>query len=211
MDESSSPREGSRLVLALAYIALAACVLVVLSDVIGWLVVDRHNPITETISTLAIGKYAWIQDLGLDIFGVGLIAAAIALLRWDFGGWRRWVSAALLLLIAGVIFVISEYNQYRGYDDFGGKVHRACSFSLYALVFLLAIFLAFELREIGRRYFLFSLSFAGLWLVGGPLFMFLVPTTVDGAVERLLGLAFVSWVAMLAWLLLLIGRGGDGR
>ncbi|MEL6383500.1 MAG: hypothetical protein AAFQ89_13825 [Cyanobacteria bacterium J06626_18] len=58
------------------------------TNLIGAVVVDEHNLIRETISALAIEKFAWIQDMGLDFFAAGLIACAIALYSWQLGGFR---------------------------------------------------------------------------------------------------------------------------
>lgn len=43
------------------------------ADIVGILVVEDHNPIRETISQLAEGKYAYIQDIGITLFGLGYI------------------------------------------------------------------------------------------------------------------------------------------
>ena len=62
----------SRLLQVCGYIGLFGCIAAVVTDIIGIIVVEKHNPISETISALAITKYAWIQDLGLNLFALGL-------------------------------------------------------------------------------------------------------------------------------------------
>ena len=44
----------------------------IITDVIGIMLVDDHNPISDTISALAIEKYAWVQDIGLELYAVAL-------------------------------------------------------------------------------------------------------------------------------------------
>lgn len=75
-------------VIGCAAVALLGCVLVTAANLIGILIVDDHNPISETISKLAIGDYAWIQDFGLDAFAVSLFALALGLYLSLTGGWR---------------------------------------------------------------------------------------------------------------------------
>ncbi|KAI9132270.1 hypothetical protein [Acaryochloris sp. CCMEE 5410] len=72
-------RQSSKLSLICGFVGLVGCFAALLTDIIGTIVVQKHNPISETISSLAIGKAAWIQDSGLDLFAAGLIACAIAL------------------------------------------------------------------------------------------------------------------------------------
>lgn len=201
-----SQRTHAVLLLVFAGATWFGCVAALISDVVGWIVVDDHNPINETISKLAVGKQSWIQDVGLDIFAGGVIACAVGLFSIYRSGWRGGAGAVALLLTAGDIFVIAEYNQYQGFDDFGGRVHMICVYILYGLVTFASVVLGFELRKAGRVYQVMSLAFAACWLVGSPLFLFVTPTTVDGAVERLLAVALVAWIGMLAWVLWQRGR-----
>lgn len=198
--------ERSTTLTILGSITLISCVFVIACDFAGWAIVEKHNPISETISKLAIGDFGWIMDFGLNAFAVGLIATAIGMFRWSLGE-KKWKFASfLLVLTAATVFVISEYDQYKGFDGTGADVHYGACYLLYAAVLASAICLYFELKAIGQRYSRSTLGFAILWFFGCPLFMFATPDSVDGAVERLLAIALVSWVAMLGWLVVQRGR-----
>lgn len=194
-DEQSSSK------IVLGSLTLLSCVLVVAADFIGWAIVEKHNPISETISKLAIGNYAWVMDWGLNLFAAGIIAVAVGMFRWNFGNKKWKLASGLLVLTATSILVISEYDQYRGFDGFGADVHYGACYALFGFVFVSAVCLGFDLQAIGRCYSRLTFAFAALWLIGCPLFMFAAPDSIDGAVERGLAIALVSWIAMLGWLL----------
>lgn len=209
-DESQSSESGqptSMTQVVLGIVTLLACCLVLLSDVVGSAMVGKHNPISETISKLAIGKYAWIQDYGLNAFAAGIVCVATGLWWWGNPRWRWRIGIGALLLTASDVLMISEYDQYAGFDGFGGRVHMACVYVLYATVATAAILLGLELAKVHSRYKTLSLVFAGLWITGCPLFLFAAPTSIDGAIERLLAVLLTLWIGMLGWLVVRRGRG----
>lgn len=57
-------------------IGLVGCIGVVAADIAGILVYESYNWISQSISALAVGRYGWIQDLGLYLLSAGLIADA---------------------------------------------------------------------------------------------------------------------------------------
>jgi hypothetical protein len=182
-------------------VGLLGCLGVLIADVVGILLVEKHNPIRETISKLAIGKYAWIQDLGLDLLAAAIMAIAIGLyilklehIRWKLG------TALLALLSIDVIF-IAEHNQYAGREGVGTAIHLQLVYALGLLFALSTLLLAFGLRKISRDWYRFTLGTSIVWTVLGPVF-FGVPTRWDGAYERFVALIMVAWIASMAWLLL---------
>lgn len=207
MNANQTPPETCYWLITFGVVTLLACVLVLVSDVVGCYFADQHNPISETISKLAVGDHAWVQDYGLNMFALGIATCAIGLGRWNHGGWQWRVATGLLVLIAIDILVISEYDQYKGFDGFGATIHLTCVYILYMLVAAASLLLAFELGAVHPHYRWRSYVFAAIWLVGCPIFLFASPTNIDGAIERLLAIALVAWIAMLAWLVLQKGRG----
>lgn len=191
----------SKLVRTCGLLGLIGCVGIVATNIIGIMVVEQHNPIRETISNLAGGKYAWIQDLGLDLFGVGLIACAIALYVLNLDGWK-WKTGAVLLGLLGLdVFVIAEHNQYANQDTPGTVIHLYAVYVLGLLFTLASFLLAFGLKKIDRFWFRFSLYISIIWLICGPTF-FIVPTSWDGAYERFAALILIAWVAGISVLLI---------
>lgn len=187
-------------------IGIFGCFAAALADIIGIIVVEKHNPITETISKLAIGKYAWIQDIGLDFLAAGFFMTAIGLYRWNLNGWKWKTGTILLGLLTIVILIIAEYNEYANRESFGATIHLACVVVLALFFSLLTLLLAPGLGKISRRWSHFSVSISIIWTILSPIF-FLIQTSWDGAYERFLGLIVFTWTITVSWLLIRNGMG----
>lgn len=200
-------RERSKLSLICGLIGLMGCCAAIVTDIIGSIVVYKHNPISETISSLAIGKAAWIQDTGLNLFAAGLIACAIALYIWRLGK-TKWKAGTVLLALLGIdILLISEHNKYAGRPDVAGAaIHIYCVYALGILFTLTPFLLSFGLRKISKKWYRLSLGTAITWGILSPIFFF-IPTSWDGAYERFLSLIMIGWVAAISLLLFWRGIG----
>ena len=196
----------SKLSLVCGSLGLFGCIAAVVANFIGIIVVEKHNPISETISALAITKYAWIQDLGLDLFALGLIACAVGLFNWNLNG-SKWKIGTFLLFLLGIdIVLIAEHNQYAGREGIGASIHIQCVYALGVLFALLTWLLASGFKKVGRNWYRFSLAITVFWIVLAPIF-FVVPTNIDGLYERFVALIMVTWVAVISWLLIEKGQG----
>lgn len=188
-------------------IGLLGCISVIVTDIIGIIVVDNHNPISETISSLAITEYAWIQDSGLDLFAAAFAACAVGLFSLNLGGWKWQTGTSMLLLLAIDIFLIAEHNKYAGREDVvGAAIHIYCVYALGILFSLAPFLLSFGLRKLRGNRHLYSLGTAITWAVLAPIFFF-IPNGWDGAYERALSLIVIAWVAVISWMLVKEGRG----
>ena len=206
MNRLKDNSSGSKLSLICGVIGIFGCLAVIVSDVIGIILVDRHNPISDTISALAIEKYAWIQDTGLDLYAIAIIACAIGLYAWNLGG-IKWKIGTILLFLLGIdIVLIAEHNQYAGREGVGASIHIQCVYALALLFAAVTLLLASALRKVGRNWYRFSLGIAIFWIVLAPIFFF-VPTNIDGAYERFISLITIAWVAAVSWLLIKKGQG----
>lgn len=212
-EEHPGPRAGflgtadrSRLLLGCGVVGVLGALAVVLGDLVGIALVEQHDPIRETISALAIGEHAWIQDLGIDLLAVGVVACAVGLYLWRAGG-AAWRAGLLLLVLLGIdLVLIAEHNQYAGRPGTpGAAIHIYLVYALYGLVAFASLLLAPGLERAGRVWRRSGLAFFVSWSVLAPVF-FVVPTAWDGAYERLLGALLVAWIAALAWLLVRAGR-----
>jgi hypothetical protein len=183
-------------------IGLLGCFGAIAANIVGIILVEQHNPISETISKLAIGKYAWIQDLGLDLFAATILATAIGLYTLRLESIRWKIGTALLVLLSIDVVLIAEHNQYAGRAGVGASIHIQCVYALGLLFALATFLLAFGLRKVSRTWYRFSLGTSILWTVLGPIF-FWVPTLWDGAFERFVALIMVTWFAAISWLLIL--------
>lgn len=187
-------------------IGMAGCLAVLAADVIGIIVVEKHDPISETISRLAIGKDAWIQDLGLDLYALGLAAIAAGLFRWNRGGWRWHTAAGLFVLMAIDIVLIAEHNQYAPSGTPKDNIHMTCVITLYFLFAACSGLLAFELRALRKSFFWATATVFCVWIAGSPLFLYVVPDAYQGLTERIVGVAMATWVGLVAWILWQRGR-----
>lgn len=196
----------SRLLEFCGYISLFGCIAAVVSNIIGIIVVENHNPISETISALAITKYAWIQDWGLNFFALGLIACAVGLFSWNLNG-TTWKIGAFLLFLLGIdVVLIAEHNQYAGREGVGASIHIQCVYALGLLFALLTLLFATGLRKLGRNWYRFGIGITAFWVVTAPTF-FIVPTNIDGAYERFVAMIMLTWVVAISWLLIRKGQG----
>ena len=207
VDAARHPDGNARLLLGCGIVAWFGWVSVLVADVLGILLVERHDPISETISSLAVGRYAWIQDLGLDLFALGAAACAVGLFAWRRGGTAWRAGLALLLLLAADLILIAEYNQYAGQGNRDGTIHMAAVYALYGLFALTTLLLSSGLRQAGRAWRRFDVMIFVAWTLLAPL-LFVVPTAWDGAYERFLGLILLSWFAAASALLVRRGRVG---
>ncbi|MGB5970175.1 MAG: DUF998 domain-containing protein [Spirulinaceae cyanobacterium] len=206
MKHNKTTSSESKLSLICGIIGIFGCLSVVVADIIGIILVDKHNPIRETISALAIEKYAWVQDTGLDLYAIAMIACAIGLYRWNLGG-IKWKIGNILLGLLGIdIVLIAEHNQYAGRPGVGAAIHIYCVYALALLFALLTLLLAFGLRKLGEKWYRYSLGTSLVWTVLSPIFFF-VPTSIDGAYERFIAMITIAWVIAVSWLLIQRGRG----
>ncbi|MGB3299353.1 MAG: DUF998 domain-containing protein [Phormidesmis sp.] len=191
----------SKLLLICGVVGIFGCASVLLTNAIGTVVVDGYNPISQTISDLAIAEKAWIQDTGLDLFAVSFITCAIGLLALNLGGLRWRAGAFTMLLLAVDIALIAEHNKYANREGVGTAIHIYCVYALGALFTAAPLLMAAGLRKISHGWYLYSLGTAASWAVLSPLFFF-TPTSWDGAYERFISLIMITWVALISWLLI---------
>lgn len=184
-------------------LGLFGCLAVVAGNIAGVMIYERHDWISDTISDLAAGRWGWIQDAGMILFGLGILACGFGMRVWQGGGWAWKLASVALVLLAIDIAVIAAHNEYGDRDSGKFVIHMYAVYALSGLFPLAALLAVPGLRdavEAGRDWSRFSLGIAAAWLVLSPLF-FVVPTAWDGAYERVLGLVIVGWVAAIAWLL----------
>lgn len=197
---------GSTLFLICGIIGVFGCFAAIATNIIGVILVDDHNPISETISSLAIEKSAWVQDIGLDFYAAGMIACGIGLYTWNLDGLRWKIGTVLLGLLGIDVILIAEHNQYAGREGVGASIHIQCVYVLAVLFAAITLLLSFGLRRVGHNWYRYSLGTAIVWTVLAPIFFF-VPTSIDGAYERFISLITISWVAAMSWLLIRRGQG----
>ena len=189
-------------------LGLIGCVGVIAADIVGILVYEAYNPLTQTISALAVGRYGWIQDIGLVVLGAGLATGGTGLLGWQRDGMAWRLGCMLMTLLAVVVVVIAFVNEYAGTRNVGADVHRFCFYATIVLVTLIPLLLAPGLHRAGRRRSAtVSVAFAPIWLVLGATYL-AISTGWNGAFERLLALLALAWFALVSNMLRRRGRAG---
>lgn len=177
-------------------LGIFGCIAVIVGDVIGIALHEKHDPISDTISMLAIGKYGWIQDRGLDLLALGYLALAIGLYAWKRKGAKWIISLIILVLIGFDLVMIAEHNQYAGRP--GYTIHRKLVFILAVLFLMLNILISSDLKSLKPFLKRFSIWIASLWLIFAPILL-LIPDTWDGAYERLICALLVVWPTVVSY------------
>ncbi len=147
---------------------------------------------------LAIGKYGWIQDWGLNILAFGYMALAVGLFTWKRSG-KKWLISLFILLLIGIdLILIAEHNQYAGRP--GYTIHRKLVYALAGLFLMLTFLISFDLKSVKGYLKKLSLWIASLWLILAPLLPF-IPDSWDGAYERFVCTLLVIWPAVVSYYL----------
>lgn len=145
---------------------------------------------------LAIGKYGWIQDTGLDLLALGFFALALGLFMWKRKETRWLISLIILVLISADLVMIAEHNQYAGRP--GDKIHRKLVYILAGLFLILNILIHPYLESLKPYLKKFSIWIAVLWVISAPLLPF-IPDNLNGAYERLICSLLVIWPAVISY------------
>lgn len=178
-----------------AVLCLLGCVSVILADIIGIAVHDPHNPIRDTISQLAIGKYGWIQDWGINLFAIGYFALAVGLYLWKNSG-TQWLIALFLIILLGIDFIIiAEHNQYAG--DQEHTLHRKLVYVMAALYPAMILLSRKGLKELDPFFNKFCIWVAVLWILMAVPFPY-IPDQYDGGYERIACILLVLWPAVVS-------------
>lgn len=189
---------GPRFLKACGAIGLTGLLTVVAADIVSWFLAENYNPLSQTISTLAIGPSSWLIDVGLWAFALACAAIGIGMMALRSSG-RRWVIASFSVTAVGVdVVVISVLNDYAGQEKSAANPHTWAVGALYVLFALAALSAASGLRRLSEKTGIFSRLSGWAWIVLGPVFYFWYPSGWLGACERGLALLMVIWLAVAA-------------
>ena len=186
---------GSRLARIGGGIGMICAITPIPCDAISWILADSYNPISQSISNLAVGASSWLIDAGLWFFAAGCVAVAAGLWSLRIEA-RYWTAALVALMLTGVaVAVIARVNDYAGQVNPGINLHIWAVVGV-GLFFLLTAWLSVPgLRHVSRGLASFSLGVGAVWIVLAPLYWFVAPDDWSGAVERLLALVMLAWLA----------------
>lgn len=185
-------RHDGPLLIGCGIVAIIGSIALLLGNIIGSIVVPDHDWMADTVSDLAAGKYEIIQDVTLYFFAVALAACALGAshIHLDRGRWNFGVAALSLLAIT--VAVIGARNEYGDNDNEGVVIHIYLVYALGVLFTVLLLSMGRGMGRIARRFGIICYVCAALWIIGAPIF-FVLPTTIDGAYERGLGIITLFW------------------
>jgi hypothetical membrane protein len=171
------------------------------------IVVPAHDPIAETISDLGDGPRAIWMDLGFYAYAGGLIGLAVGSAHAHLGRWGWSLGVLALVGLALVITLLGVYDDFhtQSVPPEAYTVHTRLTFALAPLYVIGPIGMAAGAARVARGFGPAFLGAAIAMAVFGPLF-YLVPTSIDGLVERLLVIPGLVWTFSLSYILLARAR-----
>ena len=180
-------------------VTIAGCLTAIIADFTTAALSDRLNVVENTISNLAAGRYDWLADLGLYAFAAAVVAATIGLSRWRIErlDWR--IGTIAMILLAGVVVLIAGYEAYSTGE--GTVIHFRLVYALGALFPATALLTAGQFYTMDKTLGIAFYVAGAAFLVLGP-GLFLVPTAIDGAYERVLAGIMLFWfvaVGVMIW------------
>ena len=180
-------------------VTIAGCLTAIIADFTTAALSDRLNVVENTISNLAAGRYDWVADLGLYAFAAAVVAATIGLSRWRIErlDWR--IGTIAMILLAGVVVLIAGYEAYSTGE--GTVIHFRLVYALGALFPATALLTAGQFYTMDKTLGIAFYVAGAAFLVLGP-GLFLVPTAIDGAYERVLAGIMLFWfvaVGVMIW------------
>ena len=170
-------------------------------------ILPTHDLLADTISALAEGPRAWIMDLGFYLQAAGLLGLAIGAAHLHLGRWGWSLGVLCLALTALAVTLLGIWDEFHtaGDNPPGMTVHTKITFALGPLFLVGPLAMAPGARQVWpAAAWSFGAAAVG-WVVLAAAFK-LVPTGIDGALEKLAFLATLGWQVPLALILLDAGR-----
>ena len=168
--------------------------------------VPDYHWISDTIRDLAAGEHRRIMDFALYSFAAALLATALATPDADLSGIAWLAGAFSLTVLAVLVTIIAARDEYGGGDTSSVVIHTELVYGLGAFFLATALCMARGMGAHHRRRAMRALLAPGaLWAVTAPAF-FLMPTSMDGLSERLLGLVAIGIVCTLCAAMIARGR-----
>ncbi|HEY9039517.1 MAG TPA: DUF998 domain-containing protein [Roseovarius sp.] len=198
-------RERPWLLISFGVIGVLGCAALIVGTAVAAAVVPGHDWIADTISDLAAGRYEIIMDVALYGFAAGLMTTALAASHAHMGaaGWS--VGIVSLAILAVLVTVIAARNEYGDKDNEGVVIHMYLVYALGALFLLTCAVMQAGLRASGHNIAAAALIGLGAtWAIISAIFL-MSATSVDGLIERILGL--VACAILMVFCTVFLGRG----
>ncbi len=186
-------------------LGVAGCLALVAGTMIAPIFVPDYDWISDTISDLAAGEHRRIMDFALYGFAAGLLATALATSHAHLGGIAWSAGVFSLAVLAVLVTIIAARDEYGDGDTGGVVIHTELVYGLGVFFLATALCMARGMGAQHRRAMRALLALGALWALMAPAF-FLMPTSMDGLFERLLGLVAIGIVCTLCAVMIARGR-----
>ena len=200
----------------LALAGMVGSILFVLVFTIAGFLRPGYSPIRQPVSDLGVGPNAWIQNANFFVFGLLLIAFAIAFYQGMRSVISRgWLMACLVLLIlsgAGMwgsaYFTVPDPNDPPQLQALQGMLHMLSFLAIFVSSIIALLIIGWQLRRDARwrGYGWYSMITGLVALVLIFLvFLFFVPGSplseaqIGGLVQRILVLEVFAWHVVMGW------------
>lgn len=207
--DAAPTTERPWLLIVCGLVGLGGCAALIIGTLIAPSFVPDYDWIADTISDLAAGRWEIVMDVALYGFAAGLMASALGAAHAHLGraGWSAGVLA--LSVLAAQVVIIGARNEYGDGDNEGVVIHIYVVYAMGVLFALVSATMQAGLRtsrHVTAGKWLIGLGIA--WTVTAPMFL-MSPTTIDGLLERILGVFACGMVGVLS--VIFLRRGLAGR
>ncbi len=201
----SETAERPYLLVTLAVIGFMGCAAVITGMLVAQVLVPDHYWVSDTISDLAAGEWEIVMDVALYGFAASLFAVSLAAAHAHLGktGWS--IGVLSFAILAALVVIVGARNEYGDSDNEGVVIHIYLVYGIGALFTLAPLSMASGMGEhhVWAKRTMIGLACA--WAILCPVFL-LSPTSIDGLLERALGLIACAIVSTLCVVFFLRGR-----
>lgn len=197
--------ERPYLLITLAVIGFLGCAAVIVGMFVAQTLVPDYNWVSDTISDLAAGEWEIVMDVALYGFAAGLLAVSLAAAHAHLGGVGWSVGVLSFALLAALVVVVGARNEYGDSDNEGMVIHIYLVYGIGVLFTLAPLCMANAMGQhhVWAQRALIALAVA--WAILCPIFL-LSATSIDGLLERALGLVACALVCTLCAVFFLRGN-----
>lgn len=201
-------KERPHLLITLAMIGVMGCAVVIIGMFVAQNLASDYNWVSDTISDLAAGDWDIVKDVALHGFASGLFAVSLAAAHAHLGGVGWSIGVISFAILTALVLVVGARNEYGDGDSDGVVIHIYLVYGIGALFTLAPLCMA---SAMGKHHAWAQRTLIGLaiaWAILCPIFL-LVPTAIDGLLERTLGLVACAIVCTLC--AVFFQRGNSAR
>lgn len=196
----------------IAWLSVVCLGVVIVLTLLASVLVPDANMVASTISDVAAGPYDWVQDLAFYILAFALMALACGMSQVAASDWHWRGAIWTMPIMAVAVVVMGLYQEYGdGDNNQEGVVIHIYFVYAFGIAFLSLVALSTPTLTSRHHWWKpFNIVFLVLW-TALAVYYFNMSTGWDGLVERLIGLAYLGWLFLLAWRLALEGGSEAGK